>query len=90
MLGLPKRCGNGEPALASLCCRSHFVKDIMAESSLTLTTEEREFLVSLLEITLKKTLIEEHRTRGPTYREHVLHNEELIASLLEKLGQPAG
>jgi hypothetical protein len=62
----------------------------MAESPLTLTTEEREFLVSLLEVTLKNTLIEEHRTRAPTYREHVLHNEELIASLLKKLGQPAG
>ena len=36
----------------------------MAESSLTLTTEEREFLVSLLEIALKNARIEEHRTRA--------------------------
>ena len=62
----------------------------MTESPLTLTTEEREFLVGLLENTLKNTLIEEHRTRAPAYREHVLHNEELITSLLKKLGQPAG
>ena len=62
----------------------------MTESPLTLTTEEREFLVGLLQNTLKNVLVEEHRTRAPTYREHVLHKEELIASLLEKLGQPAG
>jgi hypothetical protein len=62
----------------------------MAESSLTLTVEEREFLVSLLQFTQKNALVEEHRTRTPSYREHVLHKEELIASLLAKLGQPAG
>jgi hypothetical protein len=60
----------------------------MTESSLTLTVEERDFLVSLLESTLKNARIEEHRTRTPTYREHVLHNEELISGLLKKLGQP--
>jgi hypothetical protein len=62
----------------------------MAETSLTLTVEEREFLVSLLQLAQKNALIEEHRTRAPSYREHVLHNEELIASVLKKLGQPAG
>lgn len=61
----------------------------MNESSLTLTTDEREFLVGLLEITLKNARIEEHRTRTPTYREHVLHNEEIISGLLKKLGQSA-
>ena len=60
----------------------------MTESPLTLTTEERGFLVSLLESTLKNTRIEEHRTRTPTYREHVLQNEEMIVGLLKKLGQP--
>jgi hypothetical protein len=61
---------------------------IMAESPLTLSDEERTYLVELLENTLKNRRVEEHRTRAPTYREHVLHQEELIVALLKKLGQP--
>jgi hypothetical protein len=61
----------------------------MAESSLPLTPEERQFLVGLLELVLKDTRIEEHRTRTLSYREYVLQKEELIARLLDKLGQPA-
>jgi hypothetical protein len=57
----------------------------MAELQLTLTTEEREFLMDLLEVTLRDTRVEEHRTRTPSYREHVLHREDLIAALLSKL-----
>jgi hypothetical protein len=60
----------------------------MAESHLALTDEERAFLTGLLEITLKDTRIEEHRTRTPSYREHILHREEVIAGLLRKLGRP--
>ena len=60
----------------------------MAESQLTLTGEEREFLVGLLTTALRDTRIEEHRTRAPTYREHILHREDLMAALLNKLGQP--
>jgi len=60
----------------------------MAELQLTLTTPERECLVSLMEKTLKEMRVEEHRTRAPTYREHVVQQEELIAGLLRKLGQP--
>jgi hypothetical protein len=59
----------------------------MAESQLTLTVEERNYLVDLLQRTLKDTRIEEHRTRTPTYREFVLKQEDLINSLLGKLGQ---
>jgi hypothetical protein len=62
----------------------------MAESQLTLTDEERAFLTGLLELTLKDTRIEEHRTRTPSYREHILHREEVIAGLLRKLGRPPG
>ncbi len=61
----------------------------MAELQLPLTAEEQEFLVGLLEIALKDTRIEEHRTRTPMYREHVLHQGRLIADLLAKLGKPA-
>jgi hypothetical protein len=60
----------------------------MAESQLTLTDEERTFLVGLLETALKDTRIEEHRTRTPNYREHIIHQEDLITALLSKLGKP--
>ena len=59
----------------------------MAESQLMLTAEEHTFLVGLLETALKDARVEEHRTRTPLYREHVLHREDLIAGLLSKLGQ---
>jgi hypothetical protein len=62
----------------------------MAESSLTLTTEERQFLVGLLELVLKDTQIEEHRTRTPSYRDHILQRENLINGLLGKVRQSSG
>jgi hypothetical protein len=61
----------------------------MVESQLVLNTEECEFLAGMLEIALKNARIEEHRTRTLSFREHVLHNEELITGLLKKLGKPA-
>jgi hypothetical protein len=60
---------------------------IMADLQLTLTTDERHFLQNLLERTLKDTLIEEHRTRTLSYREYVVHNEEIIQAVLTKLQQ---
>ena len=60
----------------------------MAESQLALSDEERAFLVEFLQTVWKDTLVEEHRTRTPSYREVVLRQENLIAGLLSKLGQP--
>jgi hypothetical protein len=60
----------------------------MAEPQLTLTAEERQYLVDLLETRLKETRLEEHRTRTPSYREHILHQEEVMLALLTKLRQP--
>lgn len=57
----------------------------MTEFKLTLSEEERKYLEDLLEVTLKETRVEEHRTRAPSYREHILKNEELIVSLQQKL-----
>jgi hypothetical protein len=57
----------------------------MNELQLTLTAEERKYLVDLLEVTLKETQVEEHRTRTPSYRQHVLQQEGLIVQLLNKL-----
>jgi len=59
----------------------------MGETQLTLTAEERDYLVGLLETVLKDTRIEEHRTRTPNYREFVLKQEDLIVKLLGKLGR---
>jgi hypothetical protein len=61
----------------------------MAESQLALTAEERAFLVGLLETAQKETRVEEHRTRAPSYREHVVHQGDMIAALLEKLKVPS-
>jgi hypothetical protein len=61
----------------------------MPESQLSLTPEEHQFLVGLLEVALRDTEIEEHRTKTITYREHIRHKEEVIAGLLSKLGKPA-
>ena len=54
---------------------------------ITLTAEERQCLVDFLETTLKGMRVEEHRTRTPTYREHVLQQEELLGGVLKKLRQ---
>jgi hypothetical protein len=59
----------------------------MTELQLTLTAGERQYLVDLLERVQKETRVEEHRTRTPSYRANVLHQEELIAGLLNKLGR---
>jgi hypothetical protein len=60
----------------------------MAELTVTLTAEERQYLARLLTEELKERRVEEHRTRTPAYRANILHNEDLIVGLLTKLGQP--
>jgi hypothetical protein len=60
----------------------------MSDLQLTLTSEERDELVDLLKATLKEARIEEHRTRVLSYREHVLHREDLLERLLDRLQQP--
>jgi hypothetical protein len=62
----------------------------MADFSLTVSNEEREYLVKMLESLLKETRIEEHRTRTPSYREFVLGDESIIEGLLQKLGRSPG
>ncbi len=62
----------------------------MPELQLTLSAEERDYLVGLLDRTLQDARVEEHRTRTPSYREHVLHDEALLVSLLGKLRQTTG
>ena len=57
----------------------------MFESPMTLTADEREYLTTLLETALKDKRVEGHRTRSPGYRDHVLQQEAIISSLLDKL-----
>lgn len=59
----------------------------MGDTTLTLTADERDTLVRLLEEELKETRVEEHRTRAPSARQVVLKQEDIIASLLRKLGK---
>jgi hypothetical protein len=61
----------------------------MAEKLLTLTLDEEQYLVGLIEHTLKNAQVEEHRTRTPSFREHVLRQEDIMKALLKKLGRPA-
>jgi hypothetical protein len=61
---------------------------IMGNLQLTLTPEEQQYLVGFLEAALKDRRIEEHRTRTPAYREHVIREEDVITGLLNKLKQP--
>jgi hypothetical protein len=62
----------------------------MADVQLTLTGEEYQYLRELLEAVLKEKSVEEHRTRAPLYRQHVLEEENRIRGLLTKLRQPSG
>jgi hypothetical protein len=58
----------------------------MADSQLTLTADERTYLVHVLESSLKNHRVEEHRTRAPSYREQILQEERILEQLLAKLG----
>jgi hypothetical protein len=60
----------------------------MPDFPLTLTAEERQYLVDLLKAEFKDVRLEEHRTRTPLYRETVVHQESIIAALMNKLEQP--
>ncbi len=57
----------------------------MDEMQMTVTAEERRFLAGRLELALRDARNEERQTLSPTYREHVLRQEELIACLLRKI-----
>jgi hypothetical protein len=61
----------------------------MTDLQVTFNAEERKFLTNLLEEILKERRVEEHRTRTPSYRQFVIHDEALINSVLHKV-KPAG
>jgi hypothetical protein len=58
----------------------------MADTQIALSAEERDFLATLLQAALKETRIEEHRTKALSFREHIIHKEELLNAILAKIG----
>jgi hypothetical protein len=61
----------------------------MAETEITLTREERDYLVRLLRTTIGETRVEAHRTHTPAFRDRVLAEETLERGLLSKLEKGA-
>ena len=57
----------------------------MADSSLPLTAEERQFLIEHLETHLTQTRLEEHRSDSHRFREHVHEAVEIVEPLRAKL-----
>ncbi len=59
----------------------------MADMQLSLSADEREILVNVVENALKEAQIEEHRTKTLSYRESIVARETVLKSLLQKLGR---
>lgn len=59
----------------------------MGEMQLSLTEDERGFLVDFLTHTLRDVEVEEHRTRNQSYRQRITHEKEMISRVLEKLAE---
>ena len=59
----------------------------MVDFTLTLTADERQYLLELLEASLKNMRVEEHRTRASSFREFVIKQENAVESVLNKLRQ---
>jgi hypothetical protein len=57
----------------------------MTDIQLNLSDQERKYLTDFLQSELKETRVEEHRTRTPSYREHIVQREDVIRGLLAKL-----
>ena len=61
----------------------------MADLQVTFSSEERAYLQSLLNEILKEKLVEEHRTRKPSFRATVVQEEDTIQAILKKLEKGA-
>ena len=59
-----------------------------AMMTVTFDEEERAELLHLIEQTLSETRVEVHRTHTPDYRAQVIHREELLRRLVQKLRRP--
>ena len=57
----------------------------MPDINLSLTTEERDELVKVLDRYLSDTRVEVRRTRTPEYHADLQHEEDVLRALLAKL-----
>lgn len=53
--------------------------------TLSLNQEERAHLLNWLQEKLRTTRVEAHRTDSPDFRKHIIHQEEILELLIEKL-----
>jgi hypothetical protein len=56
--------------------------------TLTLTEDDRETLLRILEPVLREKRVEVHRTEAPDYRAYVQREEALLDRLVEQLRRP--
>jgi len=56
--------------------------------TLSLTGDDRETLLRILEQVLREKRVEVHRTEAPDYREYVQREEALLDRLVEQLRRP--
>lgn len=56
--------------------------------TVTLSQEEKETILQLLETSLGETRVEVHRTHTPDFRDKVKHREVVTAALIEKFRRP--
>jgi hypothetical protein len=61
----------------------------MADTQLSLASEERELLVDILSHQLKEKRVEEHRTDSTDYKRMVARQAALVEGMLNKLGPVA-
>lgn len=59
------------------------------ETQVTLTRDEKDYLVRLLQNAIGEVRVEVHRTHTPQYRDRVLDEEKLVRGLLAKVEKSA-
>jgi hypothetical protein len=57
----------------------------MMDTQVTLTRDEKDYLVRLLQNAIGEVRVEVHHTHTPQYRERVLDEEKLVRGLLAKV-----
>ena len=58
----------------------------MADTTIVLTQQERDYLAGVLKTRLGDVRVEVHHTHAPDYRDQVQREEELVRGLLAKFG----
>ncbi|HXY36420.1 MAG TPA: hypothetical protein VEI07_19445 [Planctomycetaceae bacterium] len=61
----------------------------MANIQITLTPEERQYLLRILENAIGESRVEAHRTHTPEFRERVHEEQTLLRGLVSKLEKSA-